>query len=325
MEQFKNILVYIEKGPDSERLVERACRLAKLHGAELTLVEVIEDLPQQMAAELKVAMKVTETPIVDIQREFVEDARHDLDRFTAFLQGEGVIASSKVLRGRPYVELGREVLATGHQLLMKAGSSTEDDQLFFGPADMRLLRQNPCPVWIIKPKGARTINTIVAAIDALPSTTTGGSLNKQILEIAASIASAESAELHVVSAWSLYKESRLRARLPESVISQLGEAMIANTKLGLFRFVGSVDAQIADDHVHVRHGQAAKVIVNCVEEFTADLLILGTLNHTGIPALQMGNTADAVLRQVTCSVLAVKPSGYVPPLLRFSEKVLLDA
>ncbi|REJ69760.1 MAG: hypothetical protein DWQ31_03490 [Planctomycetota bacterium] len=325
MERFKKILVYVETGPDCERLVERACRLAKLHDAELTLVHVIENLPQPLVVELEAAMKLTRKPAVDLQRVFIEDAQRDLDKWVEALHGEGVAASGKLLRGRPYVEIGHEVITGGHQLLMKVGSSNEEDQLFFGPADMRLLRQNPCPVWIIRPRGKRTISTIVAAIDALPSTTTGSALNKRILGLATSLASSEAAELHVVSAWSLYKESRLRARLPASVVAQLGEVTIANTKLGLSRFIGSADAPIADDHVHLRRGHAARVIVDGVEEFAADLLILGTLTHTGIPAFQMGNTADAVLRQVTCSVLAVKPSDYVPPLLRFREMGLLDA
>jgi nucleotide-binding universal stress UspA family protein len=45
-----------------------------------------------------------------------------------------------------------------------------------------------------------------------------------------------------------------------------------------------------------------------------DLLVIGTLVRTGIPGLIIGNTAEDVLNAVDCSVLTVKPPGYVSPL-----------
>ena len=45
-----------------------------------------------------------------------------------------------------------------------------------------------------------------------------------------------------------------------------------------------------------------------------DLLVLGTVARTGIAGYVIGNTAEAVLSQVTCSVLAVKPEGFVSPV-----------
>ena len=43
-------------------------------------------------------------------------------------------------------------------------------------------------------------------------------------------------------------------------------------------------------------------------------MILGTLGRTGVPGLFIGNTAEAVLHQVDCSVLALKPPGFVSPV-----------
>jgi hypothetical protein len=41
---------------------------------------------------------------------------------------------------------------------------------------------------------------------------------------------------------------------------------------------------------------------------------MGTLARTGIAGLFIGNTAEAVLHQVNCSVLTVKPEGFVTPV-----------
>ncbi|MDJ0891306.1 MAG: universal stress protein, partial [Gammaproteobacteria bacterium] len=39
-----------------------------------------------------------------------------------------------------------------------------------------------------------------------------------------------------------------------------------------------------------------------------------TVGRTGIPGFFIGNTAENLLSQVECSVLTVKPSGFVTPV-----------
>jgi nucleotide-binding universal stress UspA family protein len=41
---------------------------------------------------------------------------------------------------------------------------------------------------------------------------------------------------------------------------------------------------------------------------------MGTVCHTGVAGLIIGNTAEKVLNKVDCSVLTVKPEGFVTPV-----------
>lgn len=41
---------------------------------------------------------------------------------------------------------------------------------------------------------------------------------------------------------------------------------------------------------------------------------MGRVARTGLSGLFMGNTAETVLRSVDCSVLALKPDGFVSPV-----------
>ncbi|NJO21650.1 MAG: universal stress protein [Sphingomonadales bacterium] len=41
---------------------------------------------------------------------------------------------------------------------------------------------------------------------------------------------------------------------------------------------------------------------------------MGTVTRTGIAGFLIGATAEDVLRQVDCSVLTVKPDGFVTPV-----------
>ena len=43
-------------------------------------------------------------------------------------------------------------------------------------------------------------------------------------------------------------------------------------------------------------------------------MVMGTVCRTGVAGFFIGNTAENVLHQVNCSVLAVKPQGFVSPV-----------
>ena len=49
-------------------------------------------------------------------------------------------------------------------------------------------------------------------------------------------------------------------------------------------------------------------------ELLADLFVEGTFTRPGISGLMIGNTAEAILNQLTCSVLAIKPPGFQTPV-----------
>ena len=71
--------------------------------------------------------------------------------------------------------------------------------------------------------------------------------------------------------------------------------------------------------VHPHHGTAATVIPELARQLHADLVAIGTVARTGIAGWLIGNTAEAILEQLQCSVVAVKPSGFVSPVTLSEE------
>ncbi|MBN1992956.1 MAG: universal stress protein [Anaerolineae bacterium] len=67
-------------------------------------------------------------------------------------------------------------------------------------------------------------------------------------------------------------------------------------------------------HFHLLRGSARKTIPELAVALQADLVIMGTVARTGISGLIIGNTAEAILDQLTCSVLAIKPPGFITPV-----------
>ena len=59
--------------------------------------------------------------------------------------------TAKVLGGSPFIEVIKEVLRQGHDLVMMAaeGEGGVEDALF-GSTSTHLMRKCPCPVWVMK-------------------------------------------------------------------------------------------------------------------------------------------------------------------------------
>ena len=66
--------------------------------------------------------------------------------------------------------------------------------------------------------------------------------------------------------------------------------------------------------LHMAKGDPRRALPRLVARHRPDVIVMGTVGRTGIAGLIVGNTAEEVLMQVTCSVLAVKPRGFVSPI-----------
>jgi len=55
-------------------------------------------------------------------------------------------------------------------------------------------------------------------------------------------------------------------------------------------------------------------VIDLAAEHGIDLIVMGTVCRTGVAGFFIGNTAENVLQQVDCSVLTVKPEGFVSPV-----------
>jgi nucleotide-binding universal stress UspA family protein len=238
-----------------------------------------------------------------------------------------------VLLGIPFLEVIREILRNGHDLVVKCPESPSWLNRFFSGDDMHLLRKCPCPVWLVKPEASGSHKRILAAVDVddfypPPELATRHALNVQIMEMAISLAIAESADLHIVHAWESVNEmagglafssdNMPREKLADNIEQErrqqqwLLDEFIRNTK------INSNAARDALDYLqpvtHLLKGAARKEIATLTKRLGVDCIVMGTVARTGIRGFIMGNTAETILEQIECSVLAIKPEGFVTPV-----------
>lgn len=305
MRRFQSILVYLPPLGASQRGLERAVKLAKHNGAALTVMDVAREKPLFLEGIFPAG---SWNSLID---------REDRLRVkTSWIDQEEVSFTTKVLQGRPAVEIVREVLREKHDLVIKdVQLDREDDEgLFFGSVDMRLFRNCPCPVWLVKPKKDVPFARIVAAVDPQAMTEEEHAMNAAIMELASSLAETEAATLYVVSAWLGPGESNVSPSVESWVMRQYLELAEHAARKTLDALVDQGGGKIPSDHVYFQHGNPHDVITSRASEIDADLIVMGTLARTGIPGLLMGNTAEKVLRSVSCSVLALKPVGFESPI-----------
>jgi universal stress protein E len=70
---------------------------------------------------------------------------------------------TKVLIGTPFLEIIREILRNGQDLVIKMTESSSLLDQVFGSDDMHLLRKCPCPVWLFKSNSPKLYKRILAA------------------------------------------------------------------------------------------------------------------------------------------------------------------
>ena len=78
--------------------------------------------------------------------------------------------------------------------------------------------------------------------------------------------------------------------------------------------VDCYDFHSKNNKIHHIKGAAREIIPEFAREHRADLIVMGTVGRTGIRGLIIGNTAEAILNQVACSIIAVKPPGFETPV-----------
>ena len=69
-----------------------------------------------------------------------------------------------------------------------------------------------------------------------------------------------------------------------------------------------------NQRVHHLRGKAKECIPSFVTDKNIDILVIGTVARTGIPGFIIGNTAENIVQKLSCSLMALKPQGFVAPV-----------
>ncbi|MEL6950191.1 MAG: universal stress protein [Pseudomonadota bacterium] len=307
MKRFANIALIVEPDADNKAALNRAASLAARNRAKLTVVAVAPELGP-------IANDALREALANVTR---EELRHLVSQAPNYLPD----IHTQLIAGATPIDVIRAVVVHGYDLVIKATEPTASAAETLGPFDKKLLRKCPCPVWLVRDAGPARYERILVAIDYRPENTGNDALNRQLLEMAASLASMEGARLHVTHAWRLQGEDTLRSSrtgLPAVKVDELVRAERAVHQIWLAAVVAKDCPSLDGAHEPERHlieGAARAVVPQLATTIDAQLVVMGTVGRTGIPGYFIGNTAEAILGRIDCAIMAVKPPGFLSPVV----------
>jgi nucleotide-binding universal stress UspA family protein len=228
-----------------------------------------------------------------------------------------VPVESKILSGRPFLEIIREVLRGEHDLVMTTAKGRSNlRERFFGSTTMHLMRKCPCPVWVVKRSQPEGQTRILAAVDPDPLDPERHALNVKIMDLATSLARQRQGELIVVHSWTFTVERSLRSghlSLSNEVDRWVTDARKQHRQW-LVDLVQPYALEELDHELYLLKGEPGRLIPEVAAAKEVQLIVMGTVSRTGVSGLLIGNTAERILGQVDCAVLAVKPDGFKTPV-----------
>lgn len=218
------------------------------------------------------------------------------------------------LIGQPAAEVTQYCI--DHQLDMVLiepdGSRNKMNRFFKGSLTLTLMRKTPCPVWVIKKPVSETYQRILIAVNP-EEQEIEAALNDKLIQIGTSYAKRQSAECYLVTAWRLEGESSLEGPFINTPTKKL-ELLKVERKAECARAFEALQQRhrdiVGDCQTRILHGEPGYAIPQFVEENHIDLIVMGTVARSGLKGFVIGNTAENIVNQVDCSIMAIKPDNF---------------
>ncbi len=309
MQQFKHILFVTHDVEHDLSAVEQALNVANDYQAKLSILLVCPAYP----GALDPYIDSYQAKMLDDAKQRIEDCQRSLGLSLAIEKYEIIFGTGN----KSAVHIIQQVLHDKNDLLIKAPEKHAVDT-GFKALDMDLIRKCPIPVWLHRPMHHTLKNAYIAvAVDAEEQEENDDKIAVKLLKTADKFAIASDHDLSILTCWDFPLENSLRnspfVGIPEEHLQKMVHDQEMNVRKALDALIArsALKAQI---QVSFERGVPDHVIPKIIEKHKIDILVMGTMGRTGLPGFFVGNTAENILQKVSCSLIALKPDGFVSPI-----------
>ena len=297
--KLRTILVAIADAANSrEPALDRAAQLARATGARLVLFHAAFD------------SALSARPLFDSKRLaksrgcVVADRMRLLERHANSSRAGGLSIDVHVVWEEPVHEAVVRAAIREKADLVVAGrhERRENRPPQFRLTDWELMRLCPRPLLITHAMSdTQASGAVLAALDPTHANDKPASLDLSIVHSAAEIAAALGVECHVVhaippSAYPLAVTAAERKRFDKRMHSRMEQ------------LVSKADVDVKS--VHLVHGGVAKSLPEFASTLPAQILAMGIISRRWMKRFVIGDTAEAIIRDVPCDLLLIKPDGF---------------
>jgi universal stress protein E len=304
MEQFESILVDVDATAAVHPELDRAVSLAHRCGARLTIVD-----------SMTTSAHATHRLPVNIDEGVVAGRRHQLERLARRACMPKIPTTSQLLVGQPATVLIQEVLRSNHDLLVRShardltAASVHD-----GAVDDELLRKCPCPVLLVGPGRAPESPRIVGVVTGNEGSA-ADHLGVKVVELTLSMARIEDGAPMLLRTWVPFAEQMIRTNALEDAFVAYVEATRRRMVENLAELTQSFRNGVSHIPTMTRRGRPEDILPEFTVGQGIDLVVMAAPpSDGGIAGLFFGGASLKFLKKLTCSLLAVKPDGFVSPV-----------
>ena len=187
-----------------------------------------------------------------------------------------------------------------YDLIIKTGNRSEGK--FYVPTDWHLLRNSTVPVLLVADKKWQKKRAIMVALDLATKVRSKQTLNKKLVEAANVLSASTGMPVHYCFCVPISPMLKDLGLINKS--SAIEKAKARYLPL-LDKLLG--DNKVTAEHIHIKAGEACKVIPSVASKVSAELVIIGSVGRKGVKAKLMGNTAESVLALLKTDVLVIQP------------------
>tara|TARA_R110001583_G_scaffold2233_12_gene16457 strand:- start:10416 stop:11354 length:939 start_codon:yes stop_codon:yes gene_type:complete len=311
METYQNILVVIDPTTNEQKALKRAIDLAvsiNTSGGKVNVSAFLSIF--DFSYEMTTILSSDERDVM--RQSVIKDKELWLEDLISDLNPKIEINSQVVWHNRPFEAIIERVIQENYDLVVK-GTHQHDKfkSVVFTPTDWHILRKCPCPVLLVKEHEWPRNGNILAAVNVGSDEAEHHSLNIKITKEAKQLAHLIQGNVHLVNSFP-GTPVNIAIEIPEFNSTEYNDIMRKHHEQAMIAHANKFDISVAN--THVEEGLPETVIEQVAIKIDAELVVLGTVGRTGISAALIGNTAEHVIDQLNCDVLALKPDGYVSPL-----------
>lgn len=278
----KSILMATDLSARSDRAMDRAVRIASDHGADLTIVHVIDDeLPASLAdAQEKNARRAIQDHVDTLEA----DKRPRI--------------SVEVVFGRAYVEI-LEMSEKAEAEMIVLGMHRKDAlmDMFRGTTAERVVRASNVPVLLAKERASGPYDRVMVGVDF-------SVYSRRAVEFAVKLVSG--GQLHLVHAYDVPFKAFLDGQdTRREIARQLATQFQEMVEKEMAAFLSTIEKDAVKVERILQQGVVHEVIRRQADKLKPDLLVVGTHGKTGVARAVLGSLAENLLRDPPCDVLAV--------------------
>ena len=298
MKTFHRILVAVDFTEPCRRALKEAARRASQDHAETVAVHVMDEF---LMEELKRALNLSDA---EVREEWNKKLKAFVDESDAGTE----TMKTEVWVGNPLSEISEACRVHKADLLVMGAKGSRDEPNRIGVIAAKCVRKAPVDILLVRSGAQGPFKKIVVCVDFSEN-------SAKAVQEALHVAKTDGASLDCLYVYqsALAMSLDYGGMVPpmpagaESETLDMWKDELAKFIEPLTHDAGEVKVtNLVKERVNIR-----EAILDHVAEAGADLVVLGTRGKSGLREFLIGTTAEKIIQNAPCAILAVKPADVV--------------